>query len=282
LVQGHTKIVDHRQVKANDDNLIIVQNTHEAIISHELFDKVQERLDTTAEKYRDIPVSPYTPNPLKGKVFCAHCGKSLHRQKEIRKKTDDIYIYHCLSNSRVAKESCLGVIIREDALMPVLLDMLKKEMLATLGDYALMLPCETEEEKRRLAMTETISERRQDTVKYRSRIRGLYESLVQGVVTNEEYFSFKEQYEAKALAAEQEASKLEHDLKALDCQRKHQHALSQDLESVRSNPALVTVLIERLVDRVEITHDRDIHVKFSFQSEFETDKEVREKCSDIQ
>ena len=41
LVQGKTKNIDHRQVIADRDNYITVQNTHEAIISHELFDEVQ-------------------------------------------------------------------------------------------------------------------------------------------------------------------------------------------------------------------------------------------------
>lgn len=42
LVQGKTKIVDHQQVKAGEDNLIIAKCTHEPIISHELFNAVQE------------------------------------------------------------------------------------------------------------------------------------------------------------------------------------------------------------------------------------------------
>ena len=37
-VQGKTKIVDHQQVQADEDNLIIATNTHEAIISHEVFE----------------------------------------------------------------------------------------------------------------------------------------------------------------------------------------------------------------------------------------------------
>ena len=41
LVQGKTKMVDHQQVKADDDNMIIARRTHEPIISHELFTAVQ-------------------------------------------------------------------------------------------------------------------------------------------------------------------------------------------------------------------------------------------------
>ena len=88
LVQGHTKTFDHKQVRAGSDNFITVCDTHEPIVGHALFNAVQEKLTQTAELYKEKAVTPYTPNLLKGKVFCAHCGGSLHRQRSVRKKTD--------------------------------------------------------------------------------------------------------------------------------------------------------------------------------------------------
>ena len=72
--------------------------------------------------YELIAGQAFTPNLLKGKVFCAHCGGSLHRQRNIRKKSDDVYFYHCLSQSRISKDACPGVTIREDALLDMLAD----------------------------------------------------------------------------------------------------------------------------------------------------------------
>ena len=86
LVQGKTKIVDHQQVKAGEDNLIVAKGTHEPIISRELFTAVQEYRKQVCEESRAVSKQPYTPNIFKGKVFCADCGRSLHRQREKRKK----------------------------------------------------------------------------------------------------------------------------------------------------------------------------------------------------
>lgn len=59
MVQGHSKTIDHKQVRAGADNLVVVRNTHEAIISRELFDRVQARLDAIAEKHKSKEVSAY-------------------------------------------------------------------------------------------------------------------------------------------------------------------------------------------------------------------------------
>lgn len=50
LVQGKSKVIDHRQVKASEDEYTIVQNTHEAIISRELFEQARQRLDAAGQR----------------------------------------------------------------------------------------------------------------------------------------------------------------------------------------------------------------------------------------
>ena len=60
-MQGKTKIVDHQQVKAGEDNLIIAKCTHEPIISHELFNAVQEYRKQICEESKATPKRPYTP-----------------------------------------------------------------------------------------------------------------------------------------------------------------------------------------------------------------------------
>lgn len=89
-----------------------------------------------------------------------------------------------------------------------------------------------------------------------------------GVLTSEDYFSFKEQYETQLAASEQEADHLEQKKKQMDTQLARCKVLSQDMESIRQNHELTAALIDRLVERVEISHDKHIKVKFRFQSEF--------------
>lgn len=278
LVQGHSKTVDHQQMKADADNLITVCDTHEAIISHELFDRVQALLDAAAEASRNRAVDPYTMNPLKGKVFCAHCGTNLHRQRNKRKKSDDVYFYHCLTNSRIAKGACPGVTIREDQLMHALTGILEKEMEATLGQYSILLLDEAERRRKRDKLSVQASEYQQAAAQYRSRIRGLYENLISGVITSDEYFEFKTQYESKIAGLEQDMERTERELSDMERQLQKQADLSRDFSAVRNNPKLTAELIDRLVERIEIDHDKHLSIRFRFQSEFPVDKEAASTC----
>ena len=266
LVQGHTKTVDHRQVQAGEDNLITVRGTHEAIIPHELFDKVQAILDKTAEAAKQRQVTPYTPNPLKGKIFCAQCGKALHRQRNTRKKGDDVYLFHCLTPSRVAHDDdlCKGVLIREDKLIPMIMDAMRREMNTELKASALMQSADAHAEER-LALSAEKKEHELEVQNLRSRIRGLYEDLVQGIIDKDDYFLFKTQYEEKITAQEAKIAALEKTIKSMEQDAQRRRSLCKDADLLAQRPEMAQELIDRLVERVEVTLDKEVRVTFRFQ-----------------
>lgn len=267
LVQGHTKTVDHRQVQADADNLIAVRNTHEAIISRELFDAVQAILDKTAADAKNRSVKPYTPNPLKGKIFCAQCGKPLHRQRNLRKKIDDVYMFHCLTPSRVAhdKNLCEGITIREDQLMPVIVDAMKREMSAEMETCSRMKVAGEAQSEKSNAFAARKKEHELEVQNLRGRIRGLYEDLVQGVIDKDDYFLFKSQYEEKIAAQEAQIAAVEKAIKDIEQEAKRRRSLSKDAAALAQRPEMTQELIDRLVERVEVTKDKEVRVTFRFQ-----------------
>ena len=269
LVQGKTKIVDHQQVKAGEDNLIIARRTHEPIISYELFTAVQEYRKQICEESRAVPKRPYTPNIFKGKVFCADCGRSLHRQRAERKKGPDVYWFHCLTNSRVAKDSCKGVMMQETELIATVTAILEKELSVALGMSLPLFQLEAKQKKDKDRLKTQMSARRQETEKKRRLIRGLYENFVQGILTNEEYFELKTAYEESSGTLSGEIEALEKDMDALDSRLVRYRSMEKDAKSLAQDHALTAELIDRLIERIEIDHERNIHVTFRFKSEFQ-------------
>ena len=266
LVQGKTKMVDHRQVKADDDNLIIARHTHEPIISHELFIAVQEYRKQVCEESRAVHKRAYTPNIFKSKVFCADCGRSLHRQRAERKKGPDIYWFHCLTNSRVAKDTCKGVMMQETELIATVTTILEKELSVALGMSLPLFQLEARQKQKKDGLK---SAKRQEIEKQRRLIRGLYENFVQGILTSEEYFELKAGYEESITALSGDIEALEKEMDALDDQLVRYRAMEKDVKSLAQDHVLTAELIERLIERIEIDHERNIRVSFRFKSEFQ-------------
>ena len=281
LVQGKTKIVDHQQVQADEDNLIIATNTHEAIISHEVFEAVKAYRRQVCEESKAHEVDPYTPNIFKGKVFCAHCGGSLHRQRNKRKKGSDVYLFHCLTKSRVDKNGCLGVSVTEKDLLDAVVAILQQELTVALGNYSFVLEAEVKRKKERDDLKAGISAKKQEIDRNRRFVRGLYENFVQKVLTSEEYFTMKKDYEAAIAKLSDEISTLENGLAVMDAQLAKYKELEQDAKVLEKDHTLTADLIDRLIERIEITHDKEIRVSFRFKSEFEEYGKAVEQCRNL-
>lgn len=281
LVQGKTKIVDHQQVQADEDNLIIATNTHEAIISHEVFEAVKAYRRQVCEESKAHEVDPYTPNIFKGKVFCAHCGGNLHRQRNKRKKGSDVYLFHCLTKSRVDKNGCLGVSVTEKDLLDAVVAILQQELTVALGNYSFVLEAEVKRKKERDDLKAGISAKKQEIDRNRRFVRGLYENFVQKVLTSEEYFTMKKDYEAAIAKLSDEISTLENGLAVMDAQLAKYKELEQDAKVLEKDHTLTAALIDRLIERIEITHDKEIRVSFRFKSEFEEYGKAVEQCRNL-
>lgn len=281
LVQGVSKVIDHKQVRASADEWTVVRDTHEAIVSRELFDAVQKALDRAAQQAKDREIHSWSPNLLRGKIFCAHCGHSLHRQKCVRKKTADVYVYHCISNNRIKKGACPGTFIFEKELLDALADMIQEQLDTTLGQYSIGLESLSKEVEEQKSIQAKITSRKQEIQQLRTYQRGLYEGLIQNHLSQDEYFAFKEKYEAKIEAISEEIEQLKAGLAIIARQLEQYKMLSQDAQHIKEDSQLTAALIDRLIERVEVSREKQITVHFRFQSEFEHCEEVLNQCRNM-
>ncbi len=114
-----------------------------------------------------------------------------------------------------------------------------------------------------------MSAKRQDIEKQRRLIRGLYENFVQGILTSEEYFEMKAGYEESITVLSGDIEALEKGMDSLDDQLVRYRAMEKDAKSLAQDHVLTAELIDRLIERIEIDHERNIRVSFRFKSEFQ-------------
>ena len=218
---------------------------------------------------------------MRGKIFCAHCGRSLHRQKCFRRKSQEVYVYHCISNNRIKKGVCPGAFIFEKELLDALADMIQEQLDTTLGQYSLGLENLSKEAEEQKNIQAKIASRKQEIQQLRTYQRGLYEGLIQNHLSKDEYFTFKEKYEAKIEAISREIEQLKAGLEIIAKQLEQYKMLSQDAQHIKEDRQLTAALIDRLIDRVEVSREKRITVRFRFQSEFEHCEEVLSQCRNM-
>ena len=80
MVQGKSTKIGNKQIRTDKKDWIIVKNTHEAIISKEIFKKAQQIRTQIDKKSKSKNKIPYTENILKGKVYCGYCRHAMYVQ----------------------------------------------------------------------------------------------------------------------------------------------------------------------------------------------------------
>lgn len=258
MVQGKSKIVKHRQVPVSKDKWIVVRNTHEPIISREIFDSVQEYREQVASEIIARGKDPYTENIFKGKVFCSCCGKNLHRQRSIRKRGPDVYWLHCISNSRIAKGTCEGVMINEDEVRMELMKFLRSQSVSPTGENLLTRQSNTLLNERRNEVFLQIGTIRQEIGRNQQFLKSLYENFVKDVINKIEYITMKAEYERQISDSMNKIEILETDLRAFEAQAVKQAEWTESMTHLQSGGELTAILINKLVDRIEVSHDKTV------------------------
>lgn len=193
----------------------------------------------------------------------------------------DVYLFHCLTPSRINPDDCPGVTIREDVLLDLLCDLLTCELETSLGSCLMQADTNNEYEQSRIELKNKISSRRQEIVRLRGLARSLYENLVNGNITKDEYYDYKAKYEGKINMIAPEIETLEQALQLIEKQEEQQRRLAKDAESIRQDHELTAALIDRLIERVDVSSDKQISVTYRFKSEYENCKEVLRQCRNM-
>ena len=103
----------NKLIDVNKDEWIVTENHHEAIISKEVFDKVQNILDRKKGYFSNKDI-------FAGYLKCSDCGKTM-----ILRKSKDKEYYYC--SSFVRNHSCTNHSIRKDRLEELVLKIIKEK-----------------------------------------------------------------------------------------------------------------------------------------------------------
>ena len=160
---------NHKSVRRGKDEWVIAENTHEPIISQELWDKCQE-VDRCASHGKIMKKGIVLP--LNSMMFCPDCGAKMKLNGHAKKKDGSVnYFYACGTYSRCGASTCTThYISRKQIEKIVLADILAK------ARYVIENEDEARQEFLRRKETEGtkhLDDARQQLVKCQSRLADL-------------------------------------------------------------------------------------------------------------
>ena len=125
MVQGTRSVINYRNHKLkpkSKEEWVIVRNTHEAIISREDFDKVQNMLQSNKKDY----IKPFRTYVLGGLVKCGDCGAVLETALCSSKNLKNKYYFRCPTYMLSKGLICSKHTIRNDYLEATVFQIIKK------------------------------------------------------------------------------------------------------------------------------------------------------------
>ena len=186
----------HKRKTTDEDEQYVFYNTHEPIISQELWDSVQKR----KKRVKRAAARGTHTNRLSGYLYCADCGRRLTLQTHYSKRDRSLqYSYRCGGYaSRV--NSCTSHSISVDNVEALILSTVKRFSRFVLNDeeaFAKELQAlwnEKQADKPKQDKSELHRfEKRYDELT--ALIRGLYENLVSGLLPERQYKQLMKQYD---------------------------------------------------------------------------------------
>lgn len=254
-----------RRVELPKEKWIRTEGAHEPIVERNTFDTVQKLLkqDTRAG------VRNGTVYPLSGIIVCGDCGSAMVHKTNT--KNGKRYSYYVCSRHRADKTICSTHILSVAACENAVLSALKVHTAAILN-IEKMMECAEKQKYRSDSirkLTARLDAKRDEIRRYCDYRLSLHESFADGIISQEDFISFKKGYDEKIKDAETAISILTEDIETAASDSANGNDWMGMFKSYMDASALERRMVAELIDRVTVFEKSRIEVEFAYQNEFE-------------
>jgi DNA invertase Pin-like site-specific DNA recombinase len=263
--------------RTDEEDWIIVKNTHEPLISEELFEKVQQINHAAAEqtkanvgKYDHLPKAK---NIYAKKFTCACCGATMKLQRSISRKRDKAYFtFKCPTYAEHGIKGCTDVKMRKADLDEAVFSYIRAQMDVFIDiekSLHTLLAAKKADLKHADAQQEIATLRKKLESK-QSLLSGLYIDLKEGLLSQEDYTDHRamlsKDIEAiKTQLAELEIAKNETENSFIG-EMKWKFLIQRFYEATEMSEEMADAFIESM----KLHEDNSLDIKLSYMDEFAT------------
>lgn len=262
----------------------ISYNTHEPIISEDLFSQVQamnrSRADAYHAHYGSCSHLPTRDNPYREKLICADCGTRLKLYRNLSKDHKKAYFtYICPTYEEHKELRCSKKAIRSHDLDGAVLAALKVQM---------ALFCDAQKVLERLsaqkqgncpsAAEQELQQLEQQIKRKQGYATTLYTDYRTGLLTQEEYAFARSKYQTEVSVLQEQMSQLREQSEAKAQAISRVKSWGELIEQYRNAETVSKELVTAFIDKVKLSADGSIKVSFLFEDEL---ARVCEQCESL-
>lgn len=275
--QGHS-------LKVRKKDWIVVEGMHEGIVSQVEFDRAQAALREFSER-----AGASCSNPLSKKVRCGACGHAMTRE-DVKHP-----YFFCRTSRMVDSFSCSGERVLESDIIEIILSGLHAQAVSAVRWEQIWETRHQKEKTDFTAIQKQVASLRETCAQQDGQIKELYEALVSGSVSRDEYKAAKAMLVSRRDQVKARISKLEIDLANTDSDGKLNNPF---VSSFQKYTEVTSITKEMMMDvlkevriypggRIEITWNycedlerllRDLHDEGSHQNEVQTSMDLLQDC----
>ena len=267
-----------------EDEWIVVEHTHEPIISKELFEAVQKINRESAERSRansgKYAYLPREKNIFGKKLTCAECGAVMKLHRSFSTKRDKAYFtFKCPTYAEHGSKGCSDVKKRKADLDVTVFSFIKAQM-AVFIDMEHTLRSLLAAKTGSVEQGRTKSKRRllqQKLENKKSVLSDLYVDYKEGLLSRQDYLFTRERidsaiHEIETELAEQESSKTRG---LLTGETKWKHMV----QKYQNAAELSQEMVEAFVETIKLHKDGSLEIKLNYMDEFAA---LIDACEQIQ
>lgn len=276
---------NHKKVRKDPSEWVVTEDTHEAIISQELWDKVREAEKAVSHGKRD---GKGVTQPLSGMLFCPDCGykmKAAGRKRTLKsgELIRECY-YNCSSYVLHGKELCSTHYISQKQIEAVIIADIRSMAELVVKDEqtaraAFLSKKEQQTSRQSKADIKKLNDSKHRLAELENLMQSVYEDKVMGKIPEHICVSFLEKYEAEQQVLRAVIADLEERLSAEKQDREDVEEFIRRLKKYVDVQTLTRELGLELIEYVTVgaytpNEPREINIYYKFLDKPLNDKKT--------
>lgn len=281
MVQGKNTTISYKIKQCRPipkEDWIIVENTHEPIVSKELFKKAQSLFN------KSIRVAPQKKEVdlFSGFVKCGDCHRAMNKKTNTH-SYGTYHYYRCATARKMKKSACGNHTIRIDKLEEAVLTVIQNmvDVAIEMDEILKKINSCSGRKKESTHLKKAIETQTAEREKCKRMMVDLYPDWKNGLISQEEYLMLKQSISEKIETLDKMIENLTETAKSYEAGVHEENEFISHFKKYGKIKCLTRNLLIELIDEILVHEDKSITVKFKFENPYKEAMEYIEMNKDI-